>query len=125
MDSTNDDLLDSARATSTAWGVALIAPDGGLLDEMPTTNRVESIHLSFNVMGSPQSSARTTVVGDSRPRPEGHELDQAVAAARRVLQATTDAATARRVSTLADLRDYLRWRFSCRSGELLLLIPIC
>jgi hypothetical protein len=109
--------------TGTAWGVSLIAPDGVLIDEMPTANRVESIHMSFSVMGSPQSSTRTTVVGDPRPRPEGRELDQAVVAARRVLRAATDAAAARRVSTLADLRDYLRWRFSCQSGELLLLDP--
>ncbi len=109
--------------TGTAWGVSLIAPDGALLDEMPTANRVETIRMSFNAMGSPQSVASTTVIGDPRPRPKGHELDQAVAAARQILQVARDAAAARRVSTLADLRDYLRWRFSCRSGELLLLDP--
>jgi len=113
----------SAYASERAVDTSLIAPDGALLDGMPTTNRVETIRMSFNTMGSPQAAASTTVIGDPRPRPEGHELDQAVAVARQVLQAATDAAAARRVSTLADLRDYLRWRFSCRSGELLLLDP--
>ncbi len=107
----------------TAWGVSLIAPDGALLDEMPTANRVETIRMSFSVMGSQPSAAHTTVIGNRGPRPEGHELDEAVAAAREILQAATDAAATRRISTLADLRDYLRWRFSCRSGELLLLDP--
>lgn len=106
----------------TSWGVSLIAPDGQLLDEWPVARRIERIDLSVGMMGVAEPATKT-VVGDRRPSPSVAERDAAVAAAITLEAETAARAAKRRISTAGELEDYLRWRFSARAGELLVLDP--
>ena len=104
------------------WGVALLSPSGGLLDEHPVAPRVEKIVMAMHVNGAAEPSS-TTVIGNTKPVSSHAERDEQVRAIIDVEQAARDAAAARRVSTVGELAAYLRWRFSCLDGELLLLDP--
>lgn len=106
----------------TDWGVSLLSPDGRLLDERPVARRIEQISSSFYVGGATEPTS-TSVVGDRRPPPSPDERDEAVDAARTLEAAAREAAAKRRISSGGELEDYLRWRFSARAGELLLLDP--
>lgn len=106
----------------TSWGVSLFGPAGQLLDERPTAARIEQISMAFHVDGS-DTPATTSVIGDHKPPPTAAERSQAANVAFELLSQSRVAATKRRVATAGELRDYLRWRLSCRAGELLLLDP--
>lgn len=106
----------------TCWGVALIGPDGQLLDERPVVRRIERIELSLGIIGEKESAIKS-VVGDQRPHPSDAERDAAVAAAKKLEVETAARAARRRISTAGELEDYLKWRFSARAGELLVLDP--
>lgn len=106
----------------TSWGVSLLAPDGQLLDERPVVRRVERIELSVSIAGA-DGPAIESVVGDRRPQPTEAERDGAVVAAAELEAETAARAAGRRISTAGELESYLRWRFSARAGELLVLDP--
>jgi hypothetical protein len=106
----------------TSWGVSLFGPAGQLLDEEPTAARIEQISIAFHVDGS-DTATSTSVIGDRTSPPTAAERSQAAMVAVELLSQSTVAATKRRVATAGELRDYLRWRLSCRAGELLLLDP--
>lgn len=106
----------------TCWGVSLLAPDGQLLDERPVVRRVERIELSVSIAGA-DGPAMESVVGDRRPQPTEAERDAAVVAAEELEAATATRAASRRIWTAGELESYLRWRFSARAGELLVLDP--
>ena len=106
----------------TEWGVMLLGPSGELLDERPVVRRAEQINLTLHVKGS-SSPASVSTVGDQKPPPSDPERDEAVRAAVRAETEARRAAAHRRISTVGELEEYLRWRFSCRAGELLLLDP--
>jgi hypothetical protein len=106
----------------TPWGVALLGPQGELLDECPVAPRAERISMTFRVAGSSAPGSVSTV-GDPNPPPSDAERDEAVVAAARAEAETRKAAAHRRISTVGELASYLQWRFSCRDGELLLLDP--
>jgi hypothetical protein len=97
----------------------LLGPAGELLDERPVVARVEQ---TVNVIGASTPGALSTV-GDTKPPPSDPERDQAVAAANEIERQARKAAAHRRISTAGELAEHLRWRFSCRAGELLLLDP--
>jgi hypothetical protein len=61
------------------------------------------------------------VIGDPKPAPEEAERDIAALAARKQEEETRQVAASRRLATTGELRSYLRWRFSARAGELLVL----
>jgi hypothetical protein len=106
----------------TEWGVVLLGPSGELLDERPVVRRAEQINLTLHVEGS-SSPASVSTMGDRRPPPSDPERDEAVQAATQAEHEARRAAAHRRISTVGELEAYLRWRFSCRAGELLLLDP--
>jgi len=106
----------------TEWGVMLLGPSGELLDERPVVRRAEQINLTLHVKGS-SSLASVSTVGDQKPPPSDPERDEAVRAAVRAQSEARRAAAHRRISTVGELEEYLRWRFSCRAGEVLLLDP--
>ncbi len=93
----------------TAWGAALYAPDGRLLDERRTGRRIERIRVSVGRSPPPV------------PEPDRAALQRAAQVARDVMKSAREAAAHRRLSDAGDLQHYLRWRFSCVAGELLLL----
>lgn len=103
-------------------GVMLMAEDGRLLDERPVASRIERIEIATHVGGSAVPTS-VSVVGDRGGPPSPHERDAAVSAAFTLESAAREAAAHRRVSTAGELGQYLRWRFSCRAGELLVLDP--
>lgn len=109
-------------ARRTDFGVALLGPDGRLLDERPVAPRVEQISIALSIDGASEP-ASTSVIGDREEPPSPAERDEAVAAATRLEDSAREAAAQRRISTAGDLRQYLRWRFSCRAGEALILDP--
>jgi len=109
-------------APRTEWGISLLAPEGRLLDERPLVARFEQVSFSMYVDGSSEPFS-TAVVGDRRAPPAPHERDSAITAAHRVEHEARTAAARRRISTSGELKDYLRWRFSARAGELLILDP--
>lgn len=109
-------------ARRTDFGVALLGPDGRLLDERPVTPRVEQISIALNIDGASEP-ASTSVIGDREEPPSPAERDEAVASATALEAFAREAAAQRRISTAGDLRQYLRWRFSCRAGEALILDP--
>ena len=104
------------------WGMQLLDQAGTLLDERAVANRLERIDFAFTVSGSSGPSSRSTI-GDKRPLPSDSERDEAVKAALEAESSARRAAAQRRISTAGELEAYLRWRFSCRAGELLLLDP--
>lgn len=106
----------------TCWGVSLFAPDGQLLDERPVVRRIERIEMSLKIAGA-RGPAMTGIVGDRRPHPTEAERDAAVVAATGLEAETAARAASRRISTAGELENYLRWRFSARAGELLVLDP--
>jgi hypothetical protein len=106
----------------TEWGLGLHASDGRLLDERPVVKRIEQLTLEIGIAGA-SSPASRSVVGDPYPPPSAAERDAAVAMAIELAARAREAAAERRLSTAADLAQYLRWRFSCRAGELLILDP--
>jgi len=104
------------------WGLGLLASDGRLLDERPLAPRFEQITIEFAAADANRSLSRS-VVGDRNPAPSAAESDEAVALARELAVEAREAAAQRRLSTAGDLAKYLRWRFCCRAGELLILDP--
>ncbi|MEX2413524.1 MAG: hypothetical protein WD399_07695 [Thermoleophilaceae bacterium] len=106
----------------TSWGVSLISPSGQLLDERPVVARAEQMSFSLYVNGS-DTPASTSVIGDRRPPPSATERSEAAMRAVEQLSESTVDAAQRRFATAGELRNYLRWRFACRAGELRLLDP--
>ena len=97
----------------------LLGPEGELLDDRIVAPRIEETKVIVRPMGSedpPESTA-----DDRTPLPE--ERDAAIRATIQVEAEARRAAAHRRISTAGELEEYLRWRFSCRAGELLLLDP--
>jgi hypothetical protein len=107
-------------ARRTDWGMSLLGPDGSLLDERPVAPRVDRLEFSMYVAGA-SGPASTSIVGDRSPAPTEAERDQEVAEARELEEQTRAAAAHRRLATADELEHYLRWRFSARAGELLVL----
>ena len=106
----------------TDWGMSLLAPDGRVLDERPVATRVEQVSFSMYVDRA-LGPAVIGSAGDQRVAPSPRERDATVAAANRVEHDARRAAARRRISGSGELEDYLRWRFSARAGELLILDP--
>ncbi len=106
----------------TQWGVQLLSPDGRLLDERPVARRVEQINFAMHANGA-QTPTSTFTVGDRKPLPTAAERDLASQLANEVEAEARVAAASRQISTVGELEHYLRWRFSCRAGELLILDP--
>jgi hypothetical protein len=104
------------------WGLALIGPDGALLDERPVARRVERVEVSLGIKDAPGPFSEFTV-GDRKPAPTRAESDEAVAMVAALEQDSQREAAERRITSGAELATYLRWRFSCRAGELLILDP--
>jgi hypothetical protein len=104
----------------TEWGVSLLGPDGALLDELDVARRVERIEMSVGIAGAEPPPMRT-VSGDSRPQPDEDDVHRALLEARELERETRQRAAQRRLSTAGELREYLRWRFSAREGELLII----
>jgi hypothetical protein len=98
-----------------AWGFMLLGPRGELLDDRTIAPRVEKITVTVTAMGSPPPTT-----APERP-PSELERDKAVEAAVSAEATARYSAAHRRISTAGQLEEYLRWRFSCRAGELLLL----
>ena len=71
-------------------------------------------------MGAPNPASKSSI-GDPDPAPTEEERDQATAAARKLEEETRAVTARRRLTTTGELRGYLRWRFSARAGELLVL----
>ena len=103
------------------WGLALLSPDGRLLDERPAVARYESFHITFSF--GEHRPGYTSTVGDRAGPPTAAERDDAVRLAVEVEGQARDAAAARRISTSGQMSDYLRWRFACRDGELIVADP--
>jgi hypothetical protein len=100
----------------------LLSSSGDLLDERPVVSRVEQVTMTMHVEGS-STPASIIEIGDKKPPPSDAERDEAVRATVELEAEAREAAARRRISTAGELEGYLRWRFSCRAGELLLLIP--
>ena len=101
------------------WGLWLRAADGRLLDERALGPRVEEIAFELRLDG--ERGGSPIRVGDTRALPtraQRHDLLRSIEDGDRQAD---DAAAARRVSTTADLVAYLRERFSCRAGDLLVV----
>jgi hypothetical protein len=116
------DVLVPRGPRRTSWGVALMGPDGQLMDELPVARRVESIEFSIGIVGE-EGAGVTGVVGDRRAAPTQAEIDAAVAAAKELEVETAARASRRRFSTAGELAGYMKWRFSVQSGDLLILDP--
>lgn len=104
------------------WGVALVGPDGWLLDERPVAPRYESFSIAIHVDGS-ETPTSVTEVGDHSDGPTAGESDDAVELARRLEEQAQVAAARRRISTSGAVEDYIQSRLSYRAGELLVLDP--
>ncbi|MBS1894691.1 MAG: hypothetical protein JST59_25600 [Actinobacteria bacterium] len=104
------------------WGVTLIGADGSLLDERPVARRVERIDVAFGIKDAPGPFSEFTI-GDRRPPTTPTESDEAVAMVAELEEEARKAAAQRRITTGAELATYLRRRFSCRAGELLIFDP--
>jgi hypothetical protein len=109
-------------ARRTDWGLTLLASDGKLLDERPVAKRVEQVKIAMHVNGASGPSS-VVDIGDRKPQPSGAERDAAIRATIAIEAEAREAAAGRRISTTGELERYLRWRFSCRAGELLVLDP--
>jgi len=106
----------------TDWGLKLMKSSGDLLDERPVASRVEEIKIAIHVNGGEEPSS-VVHIGDKRPMPMNQDTDAAIKAAGLIEESAREAAGKRRLSTAGELESYLRWRFSCRQGELLVLDP--
>jgi hypothetical protein len=84
--------------------------------------RFETVSISLNVGGA-DAAAHTITVGDRLGPPTAQDRDAAVRLARDLEREARASAAARRLSTSGQLHEYLRWRFSCRAGELLICDP--
>jgi hypothetical protein len=104
----------------TEFGIMLLGADGGLRDERPVVPRIEQIEMSIGVMDAPEPFS-TSLIGDPDEPPSEAERNQEATAARIVEEEVREVAARRRLTTTGDLQKYLRWRFSNRSGELLVL----
>jgi hypothetical protein len=104
----------------TEFGVMLFGPDGGLLDERPVVPRIEQIEMSYGIMDS-TAPPSTSLIGDPADAPTDAVRDQEVASARKEEEQARNVAASRRLTTTGDLERYLHWRFSARTGELLVL----
>lgn len=103
------------------WSVSLFSADGRLLDDRPLAPRVEQISIVMSVeAGIPLSKG---VIGDQGSVPTTAERADAVLAASEAIREARAEAARRRFSTAGELGEYLRWRFGCRAGELILLDP--
>lgn len=107
---------------SSDWGVILVGPDGAVLDEHPVARRIERIDVSIGTRDSPEPFSEFTI-GDSRPTATRTEADEAVAMVAQLEREAKRAAAQRRITSGPALATYLRQRFSCRAGELLVLDP--
>lgn len=99
-----------------------ISPDGDFLDEMEVATRVERAEVTISIDGASKAGT-TTSADDPDPPPSSAERDEAAQAAVTLEQAARAAAAQRRVSTAGNLAVYLRSRFACVAGELLVLDP--
>jgi hypothetical protein len=106
----------------TDWGLKLMKGSGELLDERPLATRVEEIKMALHVDGGDEP-APVIHVGDKQAVPTNPDTDAAIKAAWAIERSAREAAGKRRLSTAGELEGYLRWRFSCRQGEALLLDP--
>jgi hypothetical protein len=109
-------------ARRTDFDVSLLGPDGRLLDERPVATRVEQTSMSIHIDDASEP-ASTSVIGDREEPPSVSQRDEAIAAGAELEASAREAAAQRRISTAGDLREYLRWRFSCRAGEARILDP--
>ncbi len=109
-------------ARRTDWGLTLLTSDGKLLDERPVAKRFEQVKMAMHVNGASESSS-VVDIGDRKPQPSDAERDAAIRATVAAEAEAREAAAGRRISTAGELERYLRWRFSCRAGELLVLDP--
>lgn len=116
------DVRLSRGSRRTNWGLKLVDSSGNLLDERPVATRVEEIKIDLHVNGREEPSS-VIHMGDKRPVPTDPETDAAIKTAGAIEASAREAAGKRRLSTVGELESYLRWRFSCRQGELLLLDP--
>ncbi|HEY8965622.1 MAG TPA: hypothetical protein VIM58_04210 [Candidatus Methylacidiphilales bacterium] len=107
---------------NSEWGVMLIGPDGALLDELPVARRVERIDVAVGIKDAPGPFSEFTI-GDSGPPATPAEQDEAVAMVAELEDDARKAAARRRITTGPQLATYLRRRFSCREGELLVFDP--
>jgi hypothetical protein len=107
---------------NSEWGVMLIGPDGALLDELPVARRVERIDVAFGIKDASGPFSEFTI-GDGRPPATPSERDEAVAMVAELEDDARKAAAQRRITTGPQLGAYLRRRFSCRAGELLVFDP--
>lgn len=104
------------------FGVTLRSKDGELLDERAVGPRVERSEFSISMAGA-SGPAHTSVAGDRNDPPTADEQQEALRQVRLMDEQARAEAARQRVSTTADVRKHLRWRFSCRAGELLILDP--
>jgi hypothetical protein len=104
------------------WGAMLLSPAGAVLDERPVVRRVEQIELSIGFKDAPGSESKS-IIGDPKPPPTGAERDEAIRLSEALEEQARRAAAERRLTSGGELSKYLRWRFSCRAGELLILDP--
>jgi hypothetical protein len=104
------------------WGVMLIGSDGAILDERPVARRVERIDVALGIQDAPGPFSEFTI-GEQRPPSTPTERDESVAMVAELEAEARRAAAQRRITTGAELATYLRRRFSCREGELLIFDP--
>jgi hypothetical protein len=103
-----------------AWGFTLLGPEGELLDECVVAPRIEKVSVVVHAMGS-EDSVTSAATHQVPPAPQSR--DEEVRATIHAEAEARRAAAHRRISTAGELEEYLRWRFACREGELLLLDP--
>jgi hypothetical protein len=109
-----------ARPRGTDWGVMLFSPSGELIDERPIARRYEQIRMALHANGSTEPTS-VVVVGDRKDPPTAAESEGVLAGAAEVEVEARRAAARRRFSTAGEMEEYLRWRFSCVQGDLLML----
>lgn len=105
------------------FGVSLRTPGGRMLDERPVSTRVESVHLTIAHLDDPHDPGTTSIVGDDDIRSTHAEQDAAIRAAISRHTTASSEMTRWRSSGASSFREYLRWRLSCRNGELLIIDP--
>lgn len=107
-------------ARRTEWGMSLLGPDGALLDEREVARRVEQIGFEMKLMGE-SGPGMKSVIGDSKAAPSEAERGREAAAAQQIEGDARESAAHRRLAKTDELETYLRWRFSARAGELLII----
>ncbi len=100
--------------------MSLLAPDGALLDEREVARRVEQVGFELKLMGESGPGIKS-VIGDRKEAPSEAERAREAAAARQIEADARAAAAHRRLAKTDELEHYLRWRFSARAGELLII----